>query len=219
MKTHDHSRTRPWGRLHAAALTLMACGLVMTTPSASFAAGEVTGVIGGLIGGDLGRVRAGNISIGGAFDDGAVYGVRVGWMGRFVGAEGSFVASPRDLSLSFSGLEAGLNGKASFLEGNVLLVPIPGPVSPFVTVGAGLHSYALDVDFGALSAEAKVQKFGFNFGGGVKFNIKALTIRGEVRDHVTRVGPGDFDPPVALDLFDDETLHNIEISGGIGIRF
>lgn len=218
MRTRDHSRTRPWRQLHAAVLTL-ACGLVMTSPSTSFAAGEVTGVIGGLIGGDLGSVRTGNLSIGGAFDNGPVYGVRLGWMGRFVGVEGSFVASPRDLSLSFAGLGAELNGKASFLEGNVLFVPIPGPISPFFTVGGGLHSFSLDVDFGALSAEAEVQKFGFNFGGGVKFNIKALTIRGEVRDHVTRVGPGDFDPPVALDLFDDETLHNIEISGGIGIRF
>jgi len=67
-----------------------------------------------------------------------------------------------------------------------------------------------------------MQKFGYNFGGGLKINISHIVLRGEVRDHITPVGPGDFSiediiPGTAIDT--SHKLHNVEISAGIGVRF
>jgi hypothetical protein len=203
------------------AVALIVCGMVMATPSRSLAKGEITGVIGGLIGGDLNNVLSGNISVGGAFENGPLYGVRLGWIIPLFGLEASYVYSPSGVSLSIPNVQAGVNGKVHYLEGNALWIIIPGPVAPFVTAGAGLHWYDLDVVAPNASADAgELKKLGFNFGGGIKINIKAITIRGEVRDHVTRVGPGDFNlTSVNADILSDSTLHNIEISGGVGFRF
>jgi len=61
---------------------------------------------------------------------------------------------------------------------------------------------------------------GYNFGGGLKINIKAITLRGEVRDHVTSFEQGDFRiGDIISAVTGGDTLHNIEISGGIGVRF
>jgi len=62
------------------AIALIVSGMVIAIPSTSLAKGEITGVIGGLIGGDLNNVLSGNISIGGAFENGPLYGVRLGWI-------------------------------------------------------------------------------------------------------------------------------------------
>jgi opacity protein-like surface antigen len=203
------------------AVAVLALAIAVATATPARAEGEVTGVIGGMLGGDLNNILQGNVSIGGAFDNGPLYGVRLGWIGRFVGLEGSFVASPSGLSLSVPTQTAGINGKVYFLEGSVLLIPIPGPVSPFFTAGVGLHSYTFDVDINAASSQvADVQKLGYTWGGGLKINIKALTIRGEVRDHITPLEAGDLNLlPVSAQLVDDQTMHNVEISAGIGIRF
>jgi hypothetical protein len=41
-----------------------------------------------------------------------------------------------------------------------------------------------------------------------------------VRDHLTKVGPGDFNlNSVNADVLSDSTVHNVEISGGVGFRF
>ena len=67
-----------------------------------------------------------------------------------------------------------------------------------------------------------MQKAGWNFGGGLKVNIKGLALRGDVRDHITKIGPDDFDlAEIAqeLGINDEPTLHNVEISGSIGVRF
>jgi len=200
---------------------LVVCGLLVTLPSAAFAAGEVTGVIGGLIGGDLNNVIAGTITVPGAFDNGPLYGVRLGWLARFAGLEGSFVYSPSGLSLNVPGFSVGLNAKVYYAEGNVLFIFIPGPVSPFVTAGAGYHHYSFDISALGQSLDlGNIGKLGYNFGGGLKVNIKVLTIRGEVRDHLTRIGPTDFNlGSIASGLLNTQTLHNIEISGGVGVRF
>ena len=219
MRKSGHSRAHgDWRR--RVSFAVVACGLLVALPSAAFAAGEVTGVIGGLIGGDLNNVLSGNISAGGAFDNGPLYGVRLGWLARFVGLEGSFVYSPSGVSLSVATVPAGVNAKVYFAEGNVLFIFIPGPISPFVTGGAGYHRYSFEAEAVGQSVGGDIGKLGYNFGGGVKINIKALTIRGEVRDHLTRIGPGDFNlGSFASDILSDQTLHNVEISGGVGIRF
>jgi len=206
----------------AVALGLVVCGL-LAVPARAYAQVEVTGVIGGMLGGDLNNLLEGTASIKTTFDNGPLYGVRVGWIHGFVGAEGSFVYSPSGVKISAPNSPIELDGRVKYTELNFLLIPIPGPVSPFFTIGAGWHSYTLDLNVVNLSTdEVQIQKFGWNLGGGLKINIKGLTLRGEVRDHLTKITPDDFAVgDIAADLgFDrDATLHNVEISGGIGIRF
>lgn len=198
--------------------------LSLLAPTGAFATTEVTGVVGALLGGDLNNIiRVENISIQRSFDNGPLYGARVGWVGGFLGVEGSFVGSPNGLTLTVPGQPIGINATVYYLEGNVLLFVIPGPFAPFVTAGAGLHSYDFDLQLGNVaSADTKVQKLGFNFGGGLKINISRIVLRGEVRDHVTELGPEDFDlQEIADDLgFDvNQRFHNVEISLGLGFRF
>src|SRR6187549_3418075 len=119
----------------AAALTLAMCGLLVV-PSTAYAQVEVTGVIGGLLGGDVNNILAGTASIKTTFDNGPLYGFRVGWIGGFIGAEGSFVYSPSGVAISAPSRPVQLDGKVNYTEGNFLVIPIPGPVSPFFTIGA-----------------------------------------------------------------------------------
>jgi hypothetical protein len=127
------------------AIALIVSGMVIAIPSTSLAKGEITGVIGGLLGGDLNNVLSGNISVGGAFENGPLYGVRLGWIIPLFGLEASYVYSPSGVSLSIPNVQTGVNSKVHYLEGNALWIIIPGPVAPFVTAGAGLHYYDLDV--------------------------------------------------------------------------
>jgi len=201
----------------------MVSGL-MLAPDRAYAQPEVSGVIGGLLGGDLNNLLEGTSSLKSTFDNGALYGFRAGWMGGFIGLEGSFVVSPTGVSISANNLPATLDAKVYYGEGNVLFFLLPGPVKPFLSVGAGWHSYDFDVSVagGTNSDAAKVEKAGWNFGGGLKINIKGLALRGDVRDHITKLGPDDFGLAAIADelgINDDVTLHNVEISGSIGIRF
>jgi len=202
----------------------MVLGL-MLAPDRASAQPEVNGVIGGMLGGDLNNLIEGTSSLKSTFDNGALYGFRAGYMGGFLGFEGSFVVSPTGVSFAANSIRAGVDAKVYYGEGNLLVFLLPGPVKPFVSVGAGWHSYDFDVSVagGTVSDEdSKVQKAGWNFGGGLKINIKGLTLRGDVRDHLTKIGPNDFglaDIADELGITDDVTLHNVEISGSVGIRF
>jgi opacity protein-like surface antigen len=219
MGTHE-AAIRRWVRTMTLGVVM---GAMLALPSAAQAQAEVTGVIGGMLGGDLNNLLAGTSSLKSTFDNGPLYGARVGWIGGWIGAEGSFVASPTGVKLEVPGSNLDLDAKVYFAEFNALLIPIPGPISPFFTIGAGWHSYNFDLSvIDATESETKIQKFGWNFGGGLKINIKALTLRGEVRDHLTKVGPLDFksgDIAEEIGVTNQVTLHNVEISGGIGVRF
>jgi hypothetical protein len=102
-------------------------------------------------------------------------------------------------------------------EINALLIILPGPVQPFVTGGGGLHYFELS-DFD----DAKVYKFGWSFGGGVKARISRLALRFDIRDHRTPFSAVDFglDDEIAdaLDIL-NVSVDNVEISFGVGIRF
>ncbi len=209
--------------LRAATFIVMVSGL-MLAPGRADAQPEVSGVIGGMLGGDLNNLLEGTASLKSTFDNGALYGFRAGWMGGFIGLEGSFVVSPTGVSISANNVPADLDAKVYYGEGNVLFFLLPGPVKPFLSVGAGWHSYDFDLSVanGTRPEDVKVEKAGWNFGGGLKINIKGLALRGDVRDHITKLGPDDFDAADIADelgINDDVTLHNVEISGSIGIRF
>jgi opacity protein-like surface antigen len=217
---HQMATSRTW--LRVVVVAIMSCG-VLAIPATTFAQVEVTGVIGGLLGGDLDNLLQGTSSIKSTFENGPLYGARVGWIGKFGGAEGSFVGSPSGVKISLPNRPVAVDGTVYYLEANALLVPIPGPISPFFRAGLGMHSYRLDLEAGTATATGEdIKKLGYNFGGGLKINIGHFTIRGEVVDHITTIGPDDFDlSEVAQELGfnDDLRVHNLEISAGIGIRF
>ena len=209
--------------LRACALMVVVSGMI-AIPSTSFAQVEVTGVIGGLLGGDINNLLQGTSSIKSTFDNGPLYGVRVGWVPKWVGFEASFVGSPSGVKITLPNRPTSVDGNVYYLEGNFLVIPIPGPISPFFRVGAGMHRYRLDLAANDVTTRQgeNIDKFGWNLGAGLKINIGHVTLRGELVDHITKLGPADFDfSDVAADLgFSNEVnVHNVEISGGIGIRF
>lgn len=179
--------------------------------------GEIAFVIGALMGDELefDDIDEVDDEIGSSFDNSPLYGGRLGIYGHPWGLEGSVVVSPSGLSSDDSPTE--LDVRVIYAEGNVLLIPIPGPVSPFATGGVGIHSYK----FEGGGLDITENRLGFNFGGGVKANIGPVSLRGDVRDHVTPFDRDDLDAVLVpiLGLEDDETLHNWEISASVGFRF
>ncbi|MGD8330625.1 MAG: outer membrane beta-barrel protein [Acidobacteriota bacterium] len=193
-------------------------GQSLSVPSRDHNA-EASFFIGGLVGGDLASLVTDGFSLSSTLENGRTYGGRVGYYTFPLGVEGSFTYSNRGLGFttSFERADISLGARVMYLEGNVLLILIPGPVQPFLTGGGGLQSYEL-VDFAGI----QLQKWGWNFGGGIKFNIKRVSLRVDVRDHLTKVSAADFNIDQELaDLLDigEQSLHNAEISFGIGFRF
>jgi hypothetical protein len=199
---------------------ILALSMVMGawTPCA-FAEGEISGVIGGLLGGSL--TLGTDLSTETSFDNAILYGVRGGWYGGRFGIEGSLTRSPTGLKgQAFGGLLEG-ETPTTYVEGNFLLLFLTGNVSPFVTGGAGFHR--IQVQLNDLFSLTDIDKFGYSFGGGVKANFDQVTIRFDVRDHLTRLRSEDFGILAAiaesagLDL--SQNLHNVELSFGLGVRF
>jgi len=194
--------------------TVLFAGLLTPTPAA--AQGEATFVFGGLLGGDLLDIGQGDISRTTAFDNGRLYGGRIGWYGFPLGVEGSVVYSRSGISATVEDFIT-LDARVLYAEANVLLIILPGPVQPFVTGGGGLHSFKLNQFEGV-----EINKFAFNFGFGVKAKISRVALRFDVRDHRTPFEASDFgvsDEIAEAIGFGKATLDNVEVSFGIGIRF
>ena len=207
------------------ALVLPLCVLLLhfsaSTARAKF---ELTTVLGGLSGGDLKSLEEGDITRG--FKNSRLFGTRLGWVSFPIGVELSLVTSPSGL---WSDIELpdeistnqvpDIDTRVTYGEANLLIIPIPGPISPYGTVGFGVHSFLFKHD---QPVGTRVTKFGWNLGGGIKANIQKVTLRFDVRDHVTTIGLHDFGLGFLggiLGFGADEKVHNIEISLGIGIRF
>ena len=172
---------------------------------------------------------SGNISVLSDFDfkdiqtavkNSPLFGVRVGKYGYPLGFEGSLIYSPS--ALTGDALNGLVETKANILytEANLLIIILPGPISPFVTGGVGLHYFGFNVvDLASLSKT----KFGYNFGGGLKLNASKLTLRVDVRDHVTTFGLNDAGLGLLGNIFGlantSARVHNVELSAGVGIRF
>jgi hypothetical protein len=197
----------------------MILGILTIFSPAAFAQGEVSGVIGGLLGGNL-DVRD-DLTVDTGLNNAILYGFRGGWYGGRAGLEGSYVISPSGLRGEALGGLVDVDTRVNYLEGNALIFFLGGNVSPFVTGGAGLHRIRFNIV--DLLETPAINKFGFNFGGGVKANFDRISIRFDIRDHVTSFKAGDFGQLGAIaeilgiDL--DQTLHNLELGFGIGIRF
>lgn len=166
------------------------------------------------IGGDLSVLTDGNVDLATSIKNSPVFGLRVGSYSFPVGFEGSLTYSPSAL---IGGVDDELDVETNILyaEANLLFIVLPGPVSPFVTGGLGVHY--LDFDLIDLASTSQT-KFGWNVGGGVKVNVQRLQFRVDVRDHVTTLSLGGILGGF-VGLGDDARVHNVELSFGVGIRF
>jgi opacity protein-like surface antigen len=202
---------------------LMAAALLSLSIAGKAAAdGEVTFVFGASISGDI-SVLNDNFDFNDvqtAVKNSPMFGIRLGSYGYPFGIEGSLVYSPSGLTGGAFDDRLEANVSILYTEANVVVVILPGPVSPFVTAGLGLHY--LDFNFADLASFDKA-KFGYNFGGGLKVNASRISLRLDVRDHVTTFGLDDLGLGLIGDLIGlsgtDARLHNVELSFGLGIRF
>jgi len=148
-----------------------------------------------------------------SFDNSPLYGGRLGWYAFPLGVEGSVLYSPGGVTIDPDFLEPS-STSILYVEANVLLIIIPGPVQPFVTGGIGMHR--IEFDFDGLEPDSLNETaFGWNWGGGLKIKIGPIVVRGDLRDHITRFRSDDV---LAL-LGTENTFHNWEASASIGVAF
>ena len=201
--------------------------IVFTAPPAHAFQGEISFVIGAMVGGDFeALISADDVSLTSNFKSAPLYGARLGWFGYPLGIEGSLVYSPSGLSGDLQESFLTIDTRVIYMEANLVLVILPGPISPYITGGLGLHSFDFKANVAQIDQTfslGDVNKLGYNFGGGLKFNMSRISIRAEVRDHITKFTEEDFgfDPAIGelLGIQFDQSLHNLGISGSIGIRF
>lgn len=196
--------------------------LVLTSLSASpaLAEGEATFFIGGLLGGDINALERGDIVS--SFTNGVVYGGRLGWAGYPLGVEGSFAYSPTGLNAVVEDDLFEVDTRVIYADVNLNVIILPTRVSPFVTAGAGLQSFDFTGEvqpIGIRLGIEKINKFGFNFGAGVKGNINRVVLRVDVRDHVTKFTEDDIAILELIGIQFEQTVHNVEVSFGVGVRF
>jgi opacity protein-like surface antigen len=209
------------------AVGLLALVFVALSAPPAQAQGEISFTIGALVGGDFEALfSADDLSLTRSFKNAPIYGGRLGYFGYPLGVEASLEYSPSGLSGDLQESFFTIDTRIIYLEANLVLVIIPGPVSPYVIGGLGLHSFDFKATVDQIDETfslGDVNKLGYNFGGGVKFNLSAVSIRVEARDHITKFSVEDFgfDPSIGeiLGIQTDQTLHNLALTGSVGIRF
>ncbi len=149
----------------------------------------------------------------GEFANATFYGARLSLPAFPLNVEGSLVYSPTSL---FPDTPLAFNAKVVYAEANALIQMFPGPVSPFITAGIGIHQ--IDLELAGISPYRTV---GYNYGAGVKFGVGTLGLRIDVRDHITPLNIADMVPEFAELLFieEDIRLHNLEVSAGLVFSF
>jgi hypothetical protein len=179
------------------------------------AAQEVSFVIGALIGDSFSDVLGvTNLpSIAESFNNAPLFGGRVGVSAFPFAAEGGIIYSPSAINLTGG---SSFDAKLIYAEAELQIIIFPGPIQPFLGGGIGLHHIRLQV--GTTPNETVL---GYVLGGGLKLAFGSVGARVDLKDHITPLKVADLDPEFRQTLFlaTDQTLHNIELSGGITIRF
>lgn len=90
-------------------------------------------------------------------------------------------------------------------------LPLTGPLDLFLSGGVG----AIDTDFDGEGGGTDVL---LNYGAGVAIPIGSLRIRADLKDQVDFCeAPEEFDADAIDACFEDDALHNIELTGGVEI--
>lgn len=202
-------------RVHPFLIGLLIVGSVLLLfPAPAHAGPELTFVLGAMIGDSLSdvlRVRPDTLTDG--FKSAPIYGGRVGWSAFPFAVEGSLVLSPSSINVDNLG---SLDANLVYAEAEVQILILPGPIAPFVGGGIGIHSIQLQA--GSRPRETMV---GYIIGGGIKAAFGSLGLRVDLRDHITPLDVtalGD-EFLTVLGIAESTTAHNVELSGGLTIRF
>ena len=198
---------------------LLTCVLLITVlslalPGVASAGPELTFVLGAMIGDslrDVLQVRPGNLTA--SFENAPIYGGRLAWSAFPFALEGSVVVSPSGINVDPIGT---VNARLIYAEADVQLLILPGPVSPFIAGGLGIHNIRLD-----LGNRPSQTVLGYVFGGGLKASFGSFGIRADLRDHITKLDVTKLDPQFleVLGIAESVRTHNVELSGGVTIRF
>ncbi len=194
--------------------TLLITSVMLLAPSPASAGPELTFVLGAMIGDsltDVLQIRPNNLTAG--FKNAPIYGGRLGWSAFPFALEGSLLVSPSGINIENVGT---LDARLIFAEAEIQLLILPGPITPFIGGGLGLHNMRLNI--GTRPSETTI---GYVFGGGLKAAFGTLGIRVDVKDHITPLDVtalGD-EFIAALGIAETTRSHNVEFSGGLTIRF
>ncbi len=108
------------------------------------------------------------------------------------------------------------NANIVYAEVEAQILILPGPVTPFLGGGIGIHSMQLQV-----GTNPRETAIGYVFGGGLKAAIGTLGLRVDIKDHVTPLEITELDPAFAdaIGVAVSTNVHNVEFSGGVTIKF
>lgn len=197
---------------------LMGSMLILTTlvltPLRAQAGPEVTFVLGAMIGDSLGdvlQIRPSNLTEG--FSNAPIFGGRVGWSAFPFALEGSLLYTPSAIDIAgFRALDANL----TYAEAEVQLLLLPGPITPFLSGGIGIHSLKISAP-----SVPRENTIGYVFGGGLKAAFGSLGLRVDLKDHITPLEFAALSPEFLQEIAiaEDTNVHNIELSAGLTIRF
>jgi len=187
---------------------------VLLVPAPAHAGPEVTFVLGAMIGDSLAdvlQVRPSTLTQG--FDNAPIFGGRLGWSAFPFALEGSLLYSPSGINIGNVG---SIDANLVYAEAEVQILILPGPVAPFVGGGIGIHSMQLKV--ASIPRETMV---GYVFGGGLKVAVGTLGLRVDLKDHITPLDVTQLSPQFlqVVGIAENTSTHNVELSGGITIKF
>jgi hypothetical protein len=193
---------------------LLILALSSLIPAPAHAGPEVTFVLGAMIGDSLAdvlQVRPSTLTEG--FENAPIFGGRVGWSAFPFALEGSLLYSPSAISIANAG---SLDASLIYAEAELQILILPGPIAPYLGAGIGIHSLQLDIP--AVPRETMV---GYVFGGGLKVAIGSLGLRIDLKDHVTPLKVTELSPEFlqVIGIAQNTNAHNVELSGGLTIRF
>lgn len=193
-------------------LAILAVTLVLPLPA--MAGPEVTFVLGAMIGDslrDVLQVRPATLTEG--FENAPIFGGRLGWSAFPFALEGSLLYSPSAIHVADVG---SFDARIVYAEAELQVLILPGPVAPFVSGGIGIHSIQPRI-----GSEPRENMVGYVLGGGLKIAIGSLGVRADVRDHITPLDVSKLSDDFLqiIGIAENTTLHNVELSGGLTIRF
>jgi opacity protein-like surface antigen len=151
------------------ALSVVALGLVLASPSDARAEGFISGLVGYNFGGDAGCASATNCQ-----DKHTNWGGSVGSLG-IIGFEEELAYAK-----NFFGTTPGNSNSVLTLMSNLLIAPGIGPVHPYVTGGVGLMRSQAEFTPSQLLSISDNQ-FAWDAGGGVMVFFGAVGVRGDIR--------------------------------------